>query len=266
MRHLFTLILLAACLQAAPWSPATVDGFTPSLMRGLVAYWKLDEASGTRYDAWTNAINLTDNNTVTSASGILTTGAVFTAATSEFLSVADPAAMTHGSNWSWSFWYNMTLSNDKTFIGKWDYQTDGEYAMQTGTVTEKTNDIVIYIATSATDDGSGSKTKFTNCLLAASWNHVVVTFDGTQATAINRLKVYHNGTNVNATQVLGTIPTTIRNSAAVFNLGKFGGTLPRYFNGSMDESGMWRRTISPDEAKLLHNLGKARRFPFNSGP
>src|SRR5512137_2929130 len=61
-----------------------------TLLNGLVAYWPLDEQSGTRYDAVGDA-DLTDNNTVlASNAGPSGTVASFVAANSESLSVATP--------------------------------------------------------------------------------------------------------------------------------------------------------------------------------
>ena len=54
----------------------------------LVAYWTLDEASGTRSDS-VGSSDLTDINTVTSAPGILNGAAQFTAANNEYFEVAD---------------------------------------------------------------------------------------------------------------------------------------------------------------------------------
>lgn len=80
---------------------------------GLVSFWNLDEVSGTRYDAHgTN--HLADNNTVTLSPGIaagnaLTDGlpgkaAQFTAANSEYLSIADNASLSTGDI---DFWFGV---------------------------------------------------------------------------------------------------------------------------------------------------------------
>jgi hypothetical protein len=44
-------------------------GPSDSLLDGLIAWYPLDEASGTRYDAHTNGLDLTDVNTVVSVTG-----------------------------------------------------------------------------------------------------------------------------------------------------------------------------------------------------
>lgn len=61
----------------------------------LQAYWALEEASGTRDDA-KGANNLTDNNTVTSSTGIIGQAGEFEQLGTEWLSIADNAALSTG--------------------------------------------------------------------------------------------------------------------------------------------------------------------------
>ena len=42
----------------------TQSAAASTLTNGLVAYWPLNEASGTRSDSHSNSLDLTDNNTV----------------------------------------------------------------------------------------------------------------------------------------------------------------------------------------------------------
>jgi hypothetical protein len=85
---------------------ALFGGQRTTLLSNLVAYWKMDEASGTRNDSH-GANHLTDNNTVTSAAAKLgTASAQFTASNLEYLSLADNAAMSIGGHidfctWGW---------------------------------------------------------------------------------------------------------------------------------------------------------------------
>ena len=81
-------IALALALQPAfgafPFSFWKTSASGSSLLTGLSDYWKLNEVSGTRADSTANAQTLTDNNTVTSNPGhVSTPAAQFTAANSE---------------------------------------------------------------------------------------------------------------------------------------------------------------------------------------
>src|SRR5687768_7946971 len=66
-----------------------------ALTEDLIAYWNLDEASGTRTDSHgTN--HLTDNNTVGSAAGLRGTAADFERDDTESLTIADNTGLSAG--------------------------------------------------------------------------------------------------------------------------------------------------------------------------
>src|SRR3990167_10705009 len=76
-----------------------------TLTDGLVSYWTLDEASGVRYDSVVASANdLTDNNTVASATGKFNDAASFLAANSESLSTPN-TILGADANVSASVWF-----------------------------------------------------------------------------------------------------------------------------------------------------------------
>lgn len=87
-----------------------------ALYASLVGYWKLDEASGARADS-IGSNTLTDNNTVASATGLVyALAGDFVAANSEYLSIADNAAVSVGDIDFWlSAW--VYLGNKSAFRG-----------------------------------------------------------------------------------------------------------------------------------------------------
>src|SRR5690242_13052659 len=104
-----------------PWGAGR--GGSGSLANGLVAFWDLGEASGQRNDSHTNLLHLTDNNTVTSAAGLVGTAAQFTAANTEYLSrVSESLLQTAGgpnNSFTVAGWFNYTLTAlEYTLYGK----------------------------------------------------------------------------------------------------------------------------------------------------
>lgn len=88
---------------------------------GLVSFWGLEEASGTRNDSHgTN--HLTDNNTVTQAVGKVGNAGQFTRANSEYLSIADNASLSGGNVdfWSAAWVYLDSKSGVRGFWSKWN--------------------------------------------------------------------------------------------------------------------------------------------------
>ena len=107
------------------------------LLDGLVAYWPLDEASGTRRDLSGNGLTLTDNNTVTGNPGPsykLPLAGQFTAANSEYLSRAsEPLLQTGDIDWAIGVFLRLdTLPGAGKFpavVSKWGTVGQLEYTL-----------------------------------------------------------------------------------------------------------------------------------------
>lgn len=91
-----------------------------ALYNSLISFWKLDEASGTRNDNL-GSNHLTDNNTVTSTTGLTyNTAAQFAQANVEYLSRASNSGLQTGNVDFWAAcWAKFTTANDVDgIIGK----------------------------------------------------------------------------------------------------------------------------------------------------
>ena len=106
-----------------------------SFTDNFIAFWKLGEASGTRVDS-IGSNDLTDNNTVTQAAGKIGNCAQFTAANSEYLSIADNAALSTGDiDFSIVFWvYFDSTPSFADVIAKWA-AGEQEYVVEFGSNT-----------------------------------------------------------------------------------------------------------------------------------
>lgn len=99
-----------------------------SIKTGLVSWWDLMETSGQAYDA-VGSNNLTDNNTVTSAAGIITytaeKSAQFTSANSEYLSItnASQSGLSPGNvDFSGFAWVKIDSTGaSKAIMSKWSF-------------------------------------------------------------------------------------------------------------------------------------------------
>lgn len=102
-----------------------------TLITDLAAYWKLDEASGTRSDS-AGSSHLTDNNTVTQSSGRVGNAGQFTAANNEYLSVADNAALSSGDvDITVAGWIYLDATFEhKGVLSKGAYTVDLEYFVE----------------------------------------------------------------------------------------------------------------------------------------
>lgn len=84
--------------------------------------------------------------------------------------------------------------------------------------------------------------------------HAVVTYVGSG----NAWILYLNGTTYNAS---GATPNT---SVAAMAIGKNIVNNVQYFNGSIDEVGIWSRELTSGEVTSLYNAGAGLQYPFNS--
>lgn len=210
-----------------------------TLPTGLVAYYTLDEASGTRSDS-KGTKHLTDNNTVTSTTGKQGNGAFFTAANSEYLSASDTGLPT--GNYSVSFWVK---SNDTPV----DYNN----ILQWGTFDfGKLVWITLTSAGKVLMSNYGSSFSSATTVLNNAWHHVVLTRVG------SAMKFYIDGnTTADASGTWGTDPVL----AGLFELGQSG--VGGYFDGALDELGIWSKELSSTEITDLYNGGSG--LPYSSG-
>ena len=223
------------------------DAAPATLLNDLVAYWKLDEASGARADS-AGANTLTDNNTVLGATGKIGLGALFAAATTEYLSSADNAALSMGDfDFTIGLWFNATTSlTQRTLIAKGDGNTSNatEYALYL-TVGSLQFDVM---------NGSATGSIASAALSLSTWYYALAWYDAT-ANTVN-LKI----NNVAVTPV--SYGGGSYDSTHPFNIGRWPVFNLWYYDGIIDEVGIWKRKLTDAEQTALYNSGNGRSWPF----
>lgn len=231
----------------------STSGRVPDLIAGLVSHWKLDEASGSRADAYgTNT--LTDNNTVTQGAGKIANAAQFTASNSEYLSCADnPSLRIFGTDFSFAFWvYLDTKSADQRFVSRIHASlgTARDYRI----AYDVASDRFVFLIFTTTGSPQASASTFGSPSLA-TWHFIVANYTLATKTL---------GISVNAGTENTTVHTGLtQNSNTSFNIGRdaFGG----YANGRIDEVSFRKRTLAAPERITLYNAGNGIAYPFGSG-
>lgn len=91
------------------------------LLTNLIGYWAGNEASGNLVDAHTNGLDLTDNNTVDSDTGLVyPTARSFTRANQEYFERADEALISTGDiDFTWAFWIRLNSYLYMRPVEKW---------------------------------------------------------------------------------------------------------------------------------------------------
>lgn len=235
---------------SAEYTPGSSSG----LNVGLVASWKLGEASGTRSDS-VGSNHLTDNNTVTQAAGKIGNAAQFTIANSEYLSVADNLDLSTGDiDFTIALWvYLDAKATSQILVGKLD-ATAGNKEYQVF-YDQSIDRFRFSVATPTDVDVLVSASTF-GSPTAATWYLIIAWHDAT-ANTIN-ISVNNGATDSAATggalQASGT---------AEFDLGRrsFSGS-NLYFGGRLDAVDIWKRLLTAGEKTELWNSSVGREHPF----
>lgn len=243
-------ILLVVALTTVATVPAITRADTaPALSDSLVAYWRLEEASGTRYDELSgcggSGCDLTDNNTVGQAAGILGNAAQFVRANSEYLSANDHADLSTGNiDFSVAIWVYLDSKPGLMYIaGKWG--TVEEYAINYDTGDDRFHFWISGATRSVTATNYGSPP-------TGQWILVVVWHDATNDQIGIQV---NNAANTSATS--GTYPA---DQDSAFSIGARPGV--GYLNGRVDSMGFWKKVLTGAERTLLYNSGAGCDYPF----
>lgn len=210
------------------------------------AYWRLEEASGTRNDS-VGTQHLTDNNTVTQATGKVGNAAQFTRANSEHLSIADNATLSTGDiDFTIAAWVYM----DSKPVGQMDIVTkrnatgdNREYQLYWNDDTDRFQ-FEVYGA-------SGASTVVVTASNIGSpqigkWYHLIAWHDSVN----NEICLQANNGAVNRTSTTGGT----KNGTASFHIGSENGTTG-FWDGRIDEVGFWKAVLTDAERKTLYARG-----------
>jgi hypothetical protein len=208
---------------------------TSTLTDGLVAHWKLEEASGARNDSkGTNLLN--DNKGVGQGPGKIGQGAQFTSAGGQSLSIADNADLSTGDvNFTGSLWVRFET------LGRYQYlmTKGGEYELYLDGIGGNRLTLVVRYA------GGGYAVVSGAAVSAGTWYHVCFWHDSVS----NQI-----GFSVNdGSPIMAATGGGPPDSASAFRLGDDGWN--NYFNGSLDEVSFWKRVLTPAERSALWGGG-----------
>jgi hypothetical protein len=259
LNSILLLICLTLPIQAQQIFPGPImrtiaaAGGASTLNTDLISFWKLDEASGTRTDSEPTgtAQNLTDNNTVTSATGKISDAAHFVVANTEFLNRADSADLSTGQiDFTVAAWVKLnTKGANRTIVSKYNPGGNGEYILRYNNTADRWSvqmfDNSSLIATlNATTAGSPS---------TGTWYLIIFRHDSTGASAGTMYISVNGGTE----DSVGYTGWTVRDTTAEFIIGAYY-ISNQPWDGDIDEVGFWKKILSSDERTELYNSGNGK--------
>lgn len=225
-----------------------------ALLDDLVSYWKLDEASGNAQDAH-GSNTLTDNGTVGTGTGKVGNARDFERSNSEHFEVADNASLSMGDvDWTITCWVNLESKPAFGGIAGKLGTTSREYLLYYDGGLDR------FVAVSrATDDLSesfaaadvlGSPSTGVWYFIAC-WHDSVANEIGIQVDDGTADTTSHSG---------GTL-----DGGEAFRVGAFEPSGGHFFDGLIDEVGLWKRVLSGTEKTQLYNGGSGLAYESFGG-
>lgn len=222
-----------------------------ALADNMTAYWSLDEASGNAIDAHA-ANDLTDNNTVGSATGLVGNARDFEADNSEDFSIADNADLSAGDiDFSFSLWFK--TEGVEFVVRAMLYKGDGgqyEYLLMRGG-----GGGISFSVCSAAGFANETTVNSTASIFDTNWHHVACGHD-----SVNNLIWIQVDDETRVTQAYSH---GCYDSTKSFILGSQAGI--RFWDGLLDECGFWKRTLTTAEVTELYNAGAGRDYAYIAG-
>lgn len=224
-----------------------------ALIDNIVSYWKFDESSGNATDSH-GSNTLTNNNSTAYTTGKINNGADLEASSSQVFSITDAAqsGLDITGSLSISMWINPeSITGTHGLVTKFQDTAGGKgYRL-----SFDTTDVAWVISNNGSIE---SVATWTSPLSTGSLQHIVLAYNAPAGSAI----VYHNNTSLGTVSGLAT---SIQNVSAVFRVGSRSSSLDaaqQFFDGVIDEVGIWNKTLSSGEVTQLYNSGSGFAYPF----
>lgn len=218
------------------------------LLTGLEVYYHMEETAS-RLDSSGNSLDLTENGTVATGTGIFTLGASFPGTSGNFLFRNNVAALRLGNSlapFGVSFWVDTnSLASIQNVCSQSNAVTSGwDIAIATDGSIEWIQHAVGTLSSTAADISAG-----------AGLQHVVVTSDGVTTY------IYVDG--VESTSAASA--ATVNNSTSQFRVGQRDSAEDRFLNSIVDELAIWSRYLLPSEVAALYNTGSGKLLTDPTG-
>lgn len=216
----------------------------PTLPTSLVSYWEMEETSGTRVDSH-GSNDLTDNNTVQSEAGVQGTGALFDGST-EYLTNASSTIA--AGDISYSAWIKQDATGNDFICGDIDAAATNstQFTITTG------NKIFFRWWDNSTNNSSRTGT---TALAVDTWYHVVASVD--VSAGASGIKLYVNGVEEAYTGSTNNATSKNAHSSTFYVGANYAGA---YFDGTIDEVGMWNKALTAQEVSDLYNNGSGIQY------
>ena len=215
---------------------------TSTLWNNLLAYYTGDN---TPNDALGN-YNGTLVNGTTYGTGKINQGFSFDGV-NDYINFGNVLDFDGSTPFSFSFWLNPNSVGNRNLLQKWTGSNTGWI------IYFYNNKLEFALSSNRSNNWLGVRT---NNTYTTGMQHFICTYDGSKdASGIN---IYHNGVNQSLTTFNNTLTGSISTNAS-FEIGRFLSSVG-WYNGIMDEVGVWDRELTPSEVTELYNSGNGKQY------
>ncbi|MFZ5917452.1 MAG: DUF7507 domain-containing protein [Chloroflexota bacterium] len=229
----------------------------------MIAYWRLDETTGSTYDDYYNGHDAQcAGDCPTPAAGHIDGGQAFNGSTTGL----DAPAVPGDDSLNWAVDEDFTIElwaqvdvgacsgGNQVIVGRDDTSPSNPIHWWVG--CRDGGEATFYLT-----DGGGTSAGVAGItdLRDASWHHIVAVRDA----SANRIRIYVDGAEENATVV--TYTAGFGSSTAALNIGWINIAPYYHYDGALDELALYDRALSADEVRQHHNEGLAARWYCQSG-
>lgn len=220
--------------------PAAADA---ALTDNLEAYWKFDESSGTAADSTANARDLTNNNTIPYVAGKINNASDLESGSSQYFSRTNNFDFTAGTICTWTNIESLANSRAIASTGNGSGTTGFYFDHRlTGSTLRFGFGAGSNEVSSASAVSTGSY-----LFLCATWS-------------TSNKKLYVAGSNV----ATNSTSETLGAAGGSIHIGKLVYVSGDYYDGTLDEMGIWSRQLSDAEITSLYNSGTGLSYPFTT--
>jgi hypothetical protein len=244
-------------------APGYTQAQVGSIVTGILAHWRMEEASGNRLDSSINSYDLTytqpgPNPTLLQVTGKISKAAQVSAIAHPTNPIAIPYLLNTTStpliqmanaSFTVSGWFNIASTSLTTLMFSWPGAT----------LSVSSGSFVSTLFKSNPTTGFITQT-WASTVPVGSWFFAVLTYDS--SVAGGTINLYINNV-VDASPLTGTL----LGAAGPQQVQVFGGSSP--FSGTqqlaVDSLSAWQRALSTGELTTLYNAGSGLDFPFSAG-
>ena len=220
-----------------------------NLQEDITSYWKLDDTTGNTIDSFGKNNGTLSGNILRGQQGVINTCYYFDG-NDDYINYGSSVLT---NNYTLSGWYKFSSIGIMTFTENFYYSETDVYDGMSFRYNSSSN--IIQIAhLNSSPYGTGQIHSYSWIPTVDTWYFLVITYDGTTS------KLYIDGEFKSKDEIPNanyTSNTILRTGAR--NISQ-GGVIGEYFNGYVDEIGVWHSPLTQEEIITLYNSTKAQNF------